>query len=279
MREIYWLKECEICDAGLCRRMDELQEAGYTQRESARIMEDEAAECLGEVLWKAPQIRRRYLYHSGKRINGTNCTIQTEQNPQFKTTIFVDLQDIIDAGTRFGTILCDPPWKYNNQATRSATSGVYKPGEWGMSVESLKSLPVAELSEKQAHLHLWTTNAFLPFSFEIIEAWGFKYKGVFVWVKEQMGIGNYWRVSHEFLMLGVKGGLRFQDKSLKSWMMLPRTKHSVKPDAVTDAIEKASPGPYLELFARRTRPNWTVFGNEIERTLFNEHLFETKDPL
>jgi N6-adenosine-specific RNA methylase IME4 len=29
-------------------------------------------------------------------------------------------------------------------------------------------------------------------------------------------------------------------------------------------VEAVSPGPRLELFARRARPGWTVWGNEVE---------------
>ena len=85
-----------------------------------------------------------------------------------------------------------------------------------------------------------------------------------------MGIGNYWRVSHEFLLLGVKGGLVFADHGQMSWLRHDRIGHSRKPEQVRRIIEKVSPGPYLELFGRRTADNWTVWGNEIERTLFNQ---------
>ena len=86
----------------------------------------------------------------------------------------------------------------------------------------------------------------------------------FVWVKRQLGLGNYWRISHEFLLLGVRGRLPFRDGSLKSWMEADRTRHSAKPDEIRQMIEQASPGPFLELFGRRTVPGWTVFGNQVK---------------
>ena len=89
-----------------------------------------------------------------------------------------------------------------------------------------------------------------------------------------MGIGNYWRVSHEFMMLGIKGGLPFNDHSEMSWYSEKRSKHSRKPHEIIRKIEKVSPGPYLELFGRETRKGWTVWGNEIERHLFNEQAFD-----
>jgi len=175
-------------------------------------------------------------------------------------------------GLKFGTILADPPWLYGNQSTRGATSDHYG----GMTVEEIAALPVAELATDRAHLHFWTTNAFLFESKRIMEAWGFEYRSCFVWVKPNIGMGNYWRVSHEFLLLGIRGSCPFADHSLRSWAEFPRSKHSAKPDQIRSLIEKASPGPRLELFGRRPAPGWVVWGNEIERTVFDagvEELF------
>lgn len=169
----------------------------------------------------------------------------------------------LEAGS-FGCIYADPPWQYNNQGTRAAQGNHYD----GMSVQEICELPVARLAAEAAHLHLWTTNAFLFDARLIMEAWGFTYKSCFVWVKPQMGIGNYWRVSHELMLLGVKGSLPFADKSLISWAEIPRGKHSEKPEQVREFIQRASPGPYLEMFARRCAAGWTAWGNEIEREVF-----------
>ena len=120
-----------------------------------------------------------------------------------------------------------------------------------MSVEAICDEPVAQLAAVNAHLHLWTTNAFLRDAFRVIDAWGFSFKSCFVWVKDEIGMGNYWRVSHEFLLLGVRGRLRFRDRTEPSWKLCRRTVHSRKPEAVRLLIEKVSPGPYLELYGRR----------------------------
>jgi N6-adenosine-specific RNA methylase IME4 len=177
-----------------------------------------------------------------------------------------DLQALAASGSRFGTVYADPPWPYGNQATRASTGRHYRT----MAVEDIAALPVRPLTAEDAHLHLWTTNAFLFECPRILEAWGFVYKSMFVWCKPQMGIGNYWRVSHEFLVLGVRGKPTFRDRSLRSWAMLGRDKHSSKPEQVRLMIEKASPPPYLELFGRRAAQGWTVWGDEIERDLFNQ---------
>ena len=163
-------------------------------------------------------------------------------------------------GEKFGTIYADPPWRYGNQATRASTDNHYDT----MSVDDIAAMPISEFAADDAHLHIWTTNAFLPDTFRVITAWGFEYRSCFVWVKPQMGIGNYWRVSHEFLLLGIRGDAkRFKDRGLTSWGEYERGKHSSKPEVIRELIERASPGPFLEMFGRTQREGWTVFGNQV----------------
>ncbi|MCC6127448.1 MAG: hypothetical protein IT426_21020 [Pirellulales bacterium] len=175
--------------------------------------------------------------------------------------IAIDLQTLIQAGRRFSTIYADPPWPYNNQATRAATCNHYP----AMTLDEICNEPVKTLCEDNAHLHLWTTNAFLLNAFEVMDAWGFDYKSCFIWVKPQMGIGNYWRVSHEFLLFGIRGKSPFLDKGQRSWIEMERTEHSRKPAEVRNLIEKVSPGPYLEMYGRQVPSNstWTVYGNQV----------------
>jgi N6-adenosine-specific RNA methylase IME4 len=180
-----------------------------------------------------------------------------------------DLQDLIRDGCRFGCIYADPPWRYGNQGTRAATDNHYET----MTVEEIAKLPVGALAADCCHLHLWTTNAFLFECPRLFEAWGFRYQGVFVWCKPQMGIGNCWRVGHELLLLAIRGEpRRFKCHDLMSWLEADRDRHSSKPERVRLMLEKASPGPYLEMFGRRAPPGWTVWGNEIDRDLFASSL-------
>ena len=214
-----------------------------------------------EGTWASESIRT--VYNRANKVVSNDTEIP---KPSYETCTIQDLYSLIEAGKTFSTIYADPPWQYSNQATRASTDKHYET----MTPEQIAELPIPQLTNDKAHLHLWTTNAFLFKCPQIMEAWGFEYKGVFVWVKPQMGIGNYWRVSHEFLLLGVKGSLTFQNKEQMSWIELPRGKHSVKPEEIADITEKVSPGPYLELFGRRQRKGWTVWGNEIERRLFDQ---------
>lgn len=180
------------------------------------------------------------------------------------TGICTDLQELVSAGLKFGTIYADPPWRYQNQGTRASTDNHYA-GD--MSVEEICAMPIADLTAEKAHLHLWTTNAFLFECKAIMDAWGFEFKSTYVWVKPSFGIGNYWRNSHELMLLGVKGGQTAISKSEKSWIECKRGAHSAKPEATRHSIERLSPGPYLELFGRSPRNGWTVFGNQIVEEL------------
>jgi N6-adenosine-specific RNA methylase IME4 len=164
----------------------------------------------------------------------------------------------LPAGT-FRVVVADPPWQYGNRATRGAAEDHYAT----MAVDELCNLEVPERLADDAHLYLWTTNGFLREAFDVMDAWGFAYKTCLTWVKPQMGMGNYFRSSTEHVLFGVCGSLRTMDRALVNWFNAPRTKHSAKPEAFYDLVEKASPGPYLEMFARRQRLGWSVWGNEV----------------
>lgn len=191
--------------------------------------------------------------------------------PSDGTCEVADLWRLVQEGKRFGSFYADPPWLYDNQGTRAATGNHYD----GMTVDEMCALPIADIAAPDAHLHLWTTNGFLFECPKIFEAWGFEFRSSFIWTKPQIGIGNYWRNSHEFLLTAIRGNAkRFNDRSLKSWLECDRGAHSTKPEQVRSFIERASPGPYLEMFGRRPADGWTVWGNQIERNIFNASLRE-----
>jgi N6-adenosine-specific RNA methylase IME4 len=158
----------------------------------------------------------------------------------------------------FRTIVADPPWQYANKATRGAAEDHYPT----MALPDLCDLEVEERAADEAHLYLWTTNGFLREAFGVMDAWGFAYKTTLVWVKPQIGMGNYFRSSTEYVLFGVRGGLRTLDCNQRNWFEAPRTQHSAKPDLFFDLVERVSPQPWLEMFARRRRLGWDVWGNE-----------------
>ena len=128
--------------------------------------------------------------------------------------------------------------------------------------------------EEPAHLYLWVPNALLPDGLEVMAAWGFTYKSNLVWHKvredggsDGRGCGFYFRNVTEMLLFGVRGKkARTLDpgRSQVNLIATRKREHSRKPDEFYPLIEACSPGPFIELFARRPRPGWVSWGNEVE---------------
>lgn len=189
---------------------------------------------------------------------------QTRRTPSTKGCTVGDLFGLARTGTKFGTVNIDPPWPYDNQTTRAATSNHYE----AMTLAEITALPVGQLAADASHCHLWTTTSFLPAALALLAAWGFAYKGLLVWCKPQLGLGNYYRNAVELLLLGVRGRCPFLNNAEKNWLCVDRRAHSEKPAEVRAIIERVSPPPRLELFARRTAPGWLSWGDEISRGEF-----------
>jgi N6-adenosine-specific RNA methylase IME4 len=97
-----------------------------------------------------------------------------------------------------------------------------------------------------------------------MDAWSFSYRSAITWVKPQMGLGRYFRSATEHLLFGVRGRAPIAFRSQPTWLFAPVQDHSHKPEEQYAIIERCSPGPFLELFARRKQPGWDVLGNEMD---------------
>ena len=189
---------------------------------------------------------------------------------------------------KFGTILADPPWPYHSPRAVIGNAGRgWQNGNAAlmtqvnvvshyntMSLESIKNLPIVDMTEKNAHLYLWTTNSFIEEAHEVARSWGFKPKTILTWVKTKkdgtpsMKTGYWYRSATEHIIFAVKGKQRLLGECNPTAYLLPRLKkHSEKPDFFYELIEKESPGPYLELFSRKARIGWDYWGNEVESTI------------
>lgn len=141
-----------------------------------------------------------------------------------------------------------------------------------MSNEELAALPVAEWAADNAHLYMWVTNPKLYGDrrggltpCDVMEAWGFKYQTTLTWLKKgALGMGFYFRGETEHVLFGTRGKAPIPtDRRERNWFEAAKTGHSVKPDSFLDMVERVSPGPYLEMFARRARlGDWSYWGNE-----------------
>jgi N6-adenosine-specific RNA methylase IME4 len=169
---------------------------------------------------------------------------------------------------KYRTIVADPPWHYDNAASRGAANNHYKT----MTIEQLCAMNIADHAEPDAHLYMWTTSAHLPHAFDVMAAWGFQYKTYLVWVKPQIGMGNYFRTCTELIMFGVRGAMRTQTRDTRNWFEAPRQRHSAKPPQFHQLVMAASPGEYLELFTRCRKPHgcqcskclygWATYGDQ-----------------
>ena len=186
-----------------------------------------------------------------------------------------DLDLLIQSGMKSRTIYLDPPWQYSNQGTRGATDNHYPT----MPTADIAALPVEKLAADVAQLHLWTTEAFREDAIAIMKGWGFEKKGSLIWEKPQLGLGNYWRVCHEYLLLGTRGGAKFPDgqHGHRSVVRADRLKHSEKPDVFRKRVEQVGDGPRLELFGRRQVPGWVVWGNEVESEQLHQGIADLLD--
>ena len=158
----------------------------------------------------------------------------------------------------FATILVDPPWPAQSGEKHYRT----------MSLVRIKALPVGSLAARDAHLWLWTTNALLPTAYEVAEAWGFTVRSPLTWVKFRLGLGGRYQLRNatEQLLFCTRGKAPLGSRSQPTWFNAPVQEHSRKPAEQFAIIERVSPGPYLELFARR-RPEsnqpWAVWGDQV----------------
>ncbi len=173
---------------------------------------------------------------------------------------------------KFKTILADPPWQFQNRTGKVAPEHKRLNRYPTMCLDEIKALPVQEVADNNSHLYLWVPNALLLDGLDVMKAWGFKYKTNIIWEKvrndgepDGRGVGFYFRNVTEILLFGVRGKNVRTLSPGRSQVNLVRSKkreHSRKPDEMIDLIERCSPGPYLELFARGVRDGWTMWGNQ-----------------
>lgn len=182
--------------------------------------------------------------------------------------------------TRYRTIVADPPWEFPDYGARTlSTEGYWAERHIGhakpipyrrMALDEIKALPVADLAERDAHLYLWTVNRHVEAAYNVARAWGFTPSTLLTWCKEPrgLGFGGTFNPTTEFILFCRRGSLKAHRRWPSTWFLLKRPyidgkpAHSAKPDGFQDIVEQVSPGPYLELFARRQRLGWDTWGDE-----------------
>ena len=187
---------------------------------------------------------------------------------------------------KYKTILADPPWEVKagrdlggyvvenskqvfDQTHQKSRNLAYP----SMSVEEISALPVSEWAEDDAHLYVWTINKYVEQAYQVARAWGFKPSTMLVWAKTPLGggLGGTYRITTEYCLFCRRGTLAAKSKITGTWWNWKRPYvngypcHSKKPEQFQTMVEAVSPGPYLEMFARRIRHGWDAWGNEVNQ--------------
>ena len=178
---------------------------------------------------------------------------------------------------KYKTIVIDPPWQYGKWGMGSGKCLLKKYQQKAtplpysyMTVDEIKLLPILSLADEDCELYLWTTQKYLPDAFEVLKAWKFKYCQTLIWCKKPMGTGQggVYCPTNEFLLLARRGKMPIVNRIDSTWWEVKRqSKHSKKPEFFQDMIEKVSHSPRLEMFARRQREGWDMYGNEVENSI------------
>jgi len=185
---------------------------------------------------------------------------------------------VLPRSRHYRVIYADPPWTfatYSRKGKGRSAEAYYD----CMGLADIEALPVADWAAEDCVLLLWTTDPLLERALGVIRAWGFTYKTVgFYWTKLQKsapsppwreadffkGLGFWTRANPEQCLLATRGHPHRRAANVAKLVVSPRREHSRKPDEVYDRIEALCEGPYLELFARATRPGWDCWGHEAE---------------
>jgi len=171
---------------------------------------------------------------------------------------------------KYRTIVADPPWQVAagprslhdpNEASRPLSYAT-------LSLAAIADLPVGAIAANDAHLYLWTINAYVDAAYHIAREWGFTPSTLLVWAKapKGRGLGATFATSTEYVLFARRGSLAALTRVDRNWWQWARREHSAKPEHFYDLVEQVSPGPYVELFARRHRLGWDVWGNESANT-------------
>lgn len=180
------------------------------------------------------------------------------------------------ADRKFGTILADPPWQFQNKTGKIAPEHKRLSRYGTMTIEQITALPVSEAAGEVCHLYLWVPNALLPEGIAVMRSWGFRYKSNLVWHKvrkdggsDGRGVGFYFRNVTELLLFGVRGKnarTLSPGRTQVNYLSSRKREHSRKPDEQYPIIESCSRGPYLELFARGEQRGWVIWGKEADKS-------------
>jgi N6-adenosine-specific RNA methylase IME4/ParB-like chromosome segregation protein Spo0J len=201
------------------------------------------------------------ILEAAKRIRAKKSEAKREERIERIAEIAVGNRDL-NTGKTYPVVYADPPWQYDYSPTEVRAIENHYPT---MSLEQIKALPISNIVSDDAILFMWATSPKLKEAFQVLEAWGFEYRSSAIWVKNQLGMGYYFRQQHELLLIATRGSMPAPAPAdrPRSVFTSDRTEHSAKPAEFADFIERMYPTlPRIELFCRSPRHGWDVWGNQ-----------------
>jgi len=198
-------------------------------------------------------------------------------------------------------VVADPPWQYDDRGInkRGSTSKHYETmplaeivalGSNGIfklkATDTLFKAPlIFEPHDDGCVLFLWTPNSFLAHGLAgmVMRAWGFEPKTIWTWIKTtkaqkrsgaelwgiampeiKLGVGTYGRNCTEHVIVGTIGTPEINASNIPTVMFAPSFSHLEKPSGFYSRAESMVHGPRLDMFARKKRPGWIAWGDEVK---------------
>jgi N6-adenosine-specific RNA methylase IME4 len=168
----------------------------------------------------------------------------------------------------YDLLMVDPPTEfelYSDKGAAKSAAAHYDLMEW----DAIAALPVGQLARRDCLLVLWACAPTLPRSLDLLRAWGFTYKTEVIWAKvtkngkPAMGPGYIARTLHEPIIIATTGEPKLAH-AFRSLIPGVRRRHSEKPEEIYRECERVMPGAFrADLFSRKTRPGWDVWGDQV----------------
>lgn len=157
----------------------------------------------------------------------------------------------------------DPPWNEHGGGKIKRGADKHYTLMTNKEIYEYAEIEIKPLIAENAHAYIWVTNNYLEAGLELLKKLGFKYITNIVWIKDKIGLGQYFRGQHEICLFGVKGKTQLPTNHQQTTIIIEkRTKHSKKPHGMYTKIEAVSPPPRIEIFSRHTREGWETTGKE-----------------
>lgn len=242
-----------------------IRELGITQKQAERFQQLAShPEIVEQAITEAREnddiVSRSSVLNKIKEHKRAEKEAQREEVRQENSEKIKSLSSPLEAQGLFQTIVIDPAWDFSEEGDNDVF-GRARPDYHVMSIEEIESLLINKIADENCHLYLWITNRSLPKGFRLLDAWGFRYITCLTWVKPYFGIGNYFRGQTEHVLFGVKGSQLLKRKDVGTCFTAPRgDRHSAKPDEFYSLVESCSYAPYIDIFGRKERLGWSVWG-------------------